>query len=396
MVQNMFSDEIRRNPFPVYQTLRKLSPAFHVPPPFDGWMILDYQSVKWALNDYETFSSRVPAPPNWFIFSDPPNHTKLRGLISQAFTPRMVANLEPRIREISRQLLDRVAPRGEMDLVAEYSTPLPTMVISEMIGMPPEDLPLFQRWSNAILKLSYTRSGGPEAAAARQDFTVAAGEMSAYLAEMIRRRAVEPKDELLTQLVAAEVNGERLTHDEILGFFQLLVVAGQETTTGLLNNAMLCLMENPRQREALQEDLGLMPSAIEEVLRYRSPLQWMMRTPRRDVELHGKVIPAGKLVLPMIGSANHDETQFEDAGRFDIRREPNPHVAFGHGIHFCLGAPLSRLEARIGLTDILQRLKHFEPASDQPWQPRPALHVYGPASLPIRFEPAGKTASSVG
>jgi len=395
MVQNMFSDEIRRNPFPVYQTMRKLSPVFHVPPPFDGWMIFDYQSVKWALNDHETFSSRVPAPPNWFIFIDPPNHTKLRGLISQAFTPRMVANLEPRIREISRQLLDRAAPHGEMDLVAEYSTPLPMMVISEMIGMPPDDLPLFQRWSDGVLRLSYTRSGGPEAAAALQAFMEVAGEMSQYLAEMIRRRGVEPKDDLLTQLVAAEVNGERLTHDEILGFFQLLVVAGQETTTGLLNNAMLCLIENPREREALREDPGLLPSAIEEVLRYRSPLQWMMRTPRRDVELHGKVIPAGKLVLPMIGSANHDETQFEDAERFDIRREPNPHVAFGHGIHFCLGAPLSRLEARIGLADILQRLKHFELASDQPWQPRPALHVYGPASLPIRFETAGRARAGV-
>ncbi|HWC98659.1 MAG TPA: cytochrome P450 [Candidatus Sulfopaludibacter sp.] len=379
-MQNLFSDEVRRQPFDIYRQMRKSSPVFHVPPPFDGWMIFDYAAVKWALNDHETFSSRVPAPPNWFIFTDPPNHTKLRALISQAFTPRMVANLEPRIREISGELLDRVMARDEMDLVADYSTPLPMRVISEMIGMPPEDLPLFQRWSNTILKLSYTRAGGEDAASALQAFMAAAAEMRDYLEE------VQPKDNLLAQLRAAEVDGARLTREEILGFFQLLVVAGQETTTGLLNNAVLCLMENPGELEKLRRDMDQLPSAIEEVLRYRSPLQWMMRTPRRDVEVHGTLIPAGKLVLPMIGSANHDEAQFTEPDRFDIRRDPNAHVAFGHGIHFCLGAPLSRLEARIGLTDILQRFRHFEPAGGEAWKPRPALHVYGPASLPVRFE----------
>src|SRR5438034_740839 len=200
--------------------------------------------------------------------------------------------------------------------------------------------------------------------------------MNSYLAEMIEQRRVAPKDDLLTKLVAAEMDGEHLAQEEILGFFQLLVVAGQETTTNLINNAILCLIENPDQRELLEGRPDLLPSAIEEVLRYRSPLQWMMRTPKRDVELLGKLIPAGKLVLPMIDSANRDPRQFPQAGRFDITRDPNPHVAFGHGIHFCLGAPLSRLEARIALADILERVKGFEPASGEPWEPRQALHVH--------------------
>jgi len=175
--------------------------------------------------------------------------------------------------------------------------------------------------------------------------------------------------------------------------FQLLLLAGSETTTNLINNAVLCLVENPDQLARLQAAPELLPSAIEEVLRYRSPLAWTMRTPKRDTELHGQVIPAGQLVLPMIGSANRDPKQFPDAGRFDVTRDPNPHLAFGHGIHACLGAPLSRLEARIALSDLLERLKGFELASAEPWEPRKALNVYGPARLPIRFEPGRRAAA---
>jgi cytochrome P450 len=196
-----------------------------------------------------------------------------------------------------------------------------------------------------------------------------------------------PTDHLLTRLVHAEVDGERLTQDEIAAFVQLLLVAGNETTTKLLNNAILCLMENSDQLARLQSAPELLPQAIEEVLRFRSPVQWMFRATTRDVELDGMTIPAGNLVLPMIGAANRDPKQFDEAERFDVAREPNPHLAFGHGIHFCLGAPQSRLEARIALTHFLERVHKFEMASDQPWEPRKALHVHGPAALPIRFEP---------
>jgi cytochrome P450 len=382
---DLFSDAMRRNPYPVYEQMRRTSPVYYVPPPFDGWMIFDYAGVKRTLHDHETFSSKVPAPPHWFLFSDPPGHTRLRALISRAFTPRVVANLEPRIRQLSRELLDRTEGRSEMDVAAEYSIPLPMMVISEMIGIPAEDWPLFQRWSQGILKLSYTRSGGEEAAAAMREFRAAVAEMDPYMTAMIGQRRAAPRDDLLTHLVEAEVEGGKLAREEILGFCQLLVVAGQETTTNLINNAILCLLEHPEERARLEQRMDLLPSAIEEVLRYRSPLQWMMRTPRRDVEISGQVIPAGKLVLPMIGSANRDPQQFLDPERFDITRDPNPHLAFGHGIHFCSGAPLSRLEARIALTDVLERLKGFESASEGPWEPRQALHVHGPTRLPIRF-----------
>ncbi|MDB5324227.1 MAG: cypA9 [Phycisphaerales bacterium] len=384
---DFFSDDARRNPFPLYDRARRTSPVVHVPPPFDGWLIFDYASVKQALTDHATFSSRVPAP-RWFVFFDPPLHTKLRGLISRAFTPRVIANLEPRIRQLSRQLLDQsLRPsRNEFDLAIEYAVPLPMMVIAEMIGIPLPDCPRFKRWSDVILILSYTRSGGPGAERALDDFITVTAEMNAYLADMIAQRRAAPADDLLTRLVEAEVDGQRLTQDEILGFFQLLVVAGQETTANLINNAVLCLLENPDQLKLLRARPDLLASAIEEVLRYRSPIQWMMRTPTRDIQLHGQTIPAGKLVLAMIGSANRDPAQFPDPDRFDITRAPNHHVAFGHGIHFCLGAPLSRLEASIALTDLLHRLPHFERATNQPWPPRQALHVHGPASLPIRFE----------
>jgi cytochrome P450 len=380
---NLFSDETRRNPYLLYDQLRIGSPLLRVPPPFNAWMIFDYQSVKWVLNDHQTFSSRVPAP-RWFIFQDAPEHTKLRALVSKAFTPRMVANLDPRIRELSRRLLDGNIERGEMDLATDFSVPLAMDVIAGIIGIPLADR--YKRWSDAVLRLSYARSGGEEAERGMRDFTAATAEMNAWLAEMIQQRRDTPHDDLLTHLIEAEVDGERLSQQEILSFFQLLIVGGQETTANLINNAILSLLEHPDQLARLRATPELLPTAIEEVLRYRSPFQWTMRAPRQDVEVHGQTIPAGELVLAMIGSANRDPRQFPEPDRFDIGRDPNPHIAFGHGVHFCLGAVLSRMEARIALADVLERLRNLELATDQAWQPREALNVLGPTSLPIRFE----------
>jgi cytochrome P450 len=392
-MMDFFSDEMRRDPYPAYDRVRSACPVLHVPPPFDGWMIFDYEDVKRALSDHDAFSSRVPAPRNWFLFSDPPGHTKMRALISRAFTPRSIAGLAPRIRDLSRQLLDGAIERGEMDLAADYAVPLAMKVISGMIGIPDADWSRFRGWSDAIVKISYSRSGDEYADRVMGDFASTTAEMSAYLAEMIEERRSAPRDDLLTRLIEAEVDGERLEHEEILGFFQLLVVGGQETTANLIDNAILCLLEHPDQLARLGAAPGLLPSAIEEVLRHRSPLLWVMRTPRRDVELHGRTIPAGALVLPMIGAANRDPAVFPEPGRFDIAREPNPHVAFGHGIHACLGAALSRLEAGIALPDLLGRLKGLERASDEPWEPRQALNVHGPSRLPIRFEPGRRAAA---
>jgi cytochrome P450 len=387
MNMDLFSDEMRRNPFSMYDAIRSGSPVVHIPPPFDAWAVFDYAGVKRVMSDHEAFSSQVPAPRNWFLFLDPPKHTKLRALVSRAFTPGTIAGLAPRIRSLSRELLDQKIEFGAMDLAGDLSVPLPMMVIAEMIGIPADDWAQFNRWSETILNLSHSRSGGAEASEALGDFVAATAEMDAYLTGMLEARRAKPQADLLTRLVEAEVDGERLTQEEILGFFQLLILAGQETTTNLINNAVICLIDHPDQFERLRANPALLPSAIEEVLRFRSPFLWMMRTPRLDVELNGATVPAGALVLAMVASANRDPGQFEEPSRFDISRDPNPHLSFGHGIHFCIGAALARMEATIVLSDLLERLEAIEYASQEPWTPRKALHVHGPSSLPIRFVP---------
>jgi len=477
---DLFSDEMRRDPYPVYEMLRSGSPVFHLAA-FDLWMIFDYDGVKRALVDHDVFSSNlahVPgngSPGEWFIFFDPPRHTKLRALIAKAFTPRVVANLEPRIRELSRQLLDETIERGAMDLAVDFAVPLPMRVIAELLGIPATQWPRYKRWSDTILKIANTFAKNDETVKTFEEFRAVKEEMRAFLPKLIAQRraagasltptplpqgergagsplapggrgvggegdhsahssltptplprvergAMSPLtptplpqgergadsplapggrgvggegDTLLTRLVEAEVDGERLTHEEILGFVQLLLVGGQETTANLINNAVLCFLENPDQLVRLRATPDFLPSAIEEVLRYRSPLHWMPRATTRPIELHGQVIPAGKLVLPMIGSANRDPRQFRDAGRFDIARDPNPHLAFGLGIHACLGAPLARLEARIALTDFLERVQDFALASPEPWEPRKALSVHGPSRLPIRFTPGRRVGATV-
>ena len=396
---DFFSDEVRRNPFSLYDRIRAESPVLH-DPQSNLWMIFDYAGVKRALTDHQAFSSSMlPAGrrnPQWIIFFDPPQQTRLRALISRAFTPRAVADMEPRIRAIATDLLDQQIQKSEMDFAAAFAIPLPMMVIAEMIGIPSDDWPRFRRWSDAILKLSYSISANAQASSAAAEFFAVTAEMAEYLPHMIQERRAMPKEDLLTRLAWAEVDGERLSQEEIVAFVQLLLVAGNETTTNLLNNAILCLMERPDQLAQLRSDPALLPSAIEEVLRYRSPIQWLFRATTRDVEMGTHTIPAGKLVLPIIGAANRDSAQFPDAAIFDIARDPNPHIAFGYGIHFCLGAPLARLEARIALTEFLSRVEKFEPSEDQPWEPRKALHVHGPSRLPIRFQPAHHTLATAG
>jgi cytochrome P450 len=351
-VLNLFSAAMRRDPYPVYEQIRSRSPALYYEP-LDLWMIFDYEGVKRALGDPETFSSRAAPPgssgppPDWFIFYDPPRHTKLRGLVQKAFTPRVIASLERSIRQLSKELLHAAVVRGigssaagtapVLDVADDFSVPLALRVIAALIGIPPADYLRFRRWSDVTLKLAdmVTRSG--DLAQLAGEVGAVKAEMATYLAGLLEERRREPQDDLLSTLMVAEIDGERLTREEMLGFFQLLLVAGNETTTNLINNAMLTLLEHPDQLARLRADRELLPSAIEEVLRYRSPLQAVFRTTKPEVEVHGQKIPAGKLVLPIIGSANRDPRQFPEPNRFDITRDPNPHVAFGHGIHFCLG-----------------------------------------------------------
>lgn len=392
---DLLAPETRRDPYPLYALMRARSPVLHVPAA-GFWMLFGYEGVRRALTDHDAFSSSMVvagrANPDWLIFMDPARHTKLRGLITRAFTSRSIAGLEPRVRELTRELLDPAVERGEIDLATELAVPLPLMVIAEMLGLPAEDWPLHSRWSDVILALSHTVSGGAEAAQASAGFATVTEEMRHYVADLLRRRRGAPRDDLLTRLAESEVDGARLTDEEILGFVQLLLVAGHETTTNLITNTMLTLAEHPASLATLRARPELLPSAIEEVLRFRSPVQWMFRATRREVEVQGATIPAGQLVLPVIGSANRDAAHVADADRFDIERAPQSHIAFGHGIHFCLGAPLARLETRVVFENLLRVAPGVELASRQPWTPRAALHVLGPARLPVRFVPGGSAA----
>ncbi|AHG90261.1 cytochrome P450 [Gemmatirosa kalamazoonensis] len=395
----LFSDDVRRDPYPWYAELRRASPVLR-DPRTGTWMVFDYHGVRRALDDHDAFGSDVSAAGygnlGWFIFFDPPRHTKMRALISRAFTPRTVAGLEPRVREIARGLLDTTAGRDAFDVVGDFAVPLPLMVIAELLGAPADDWSRFRRWSDVILELALTLQGGAEAQHAVAAFTAVRAEMARYLAELLDVRRDAPRDDLLSRLLAAEVDGSRLSDGEILAFFQLLLLAGHETTTNLIGNAVISFAEHPEQLARLRADPTLLPSAVEEVLRYRSPVQAVFRVTRRDVTLGGHAIPARSLVLAMIGSANRDPSRFPAPDAFDVARAPNAHVAFGHGIHFCLGAPLSRLEARVALGELLARTETIALADDQPWEPRAAFHVHGATRLPIHVTPRSASATTQG
>jgi cytochrome P450 len=388
MMHFFFSDEVRRNPFPWYQEVRAASPVVR-DPATDVWMLFDYDSVKRAMDDHTAFSSRVTHPggraPDWLVFLDPPRHSRLRSVVMRAFTPRTIAALEPRIREISRALLTPLIHGGSVDLVAEYATPLPTMVIADLIGIPMADQARFAQWSQVIVNLSYAIAGGPAATLAIRAHAVVRAEMMTYVAHLAAERRSAPRDDLMTTLATAVVDGEWLTDEELLGFFQLLLSAATETTTNLIDNAAICLSDHPDQQARLRAAPQLLPTAIEEVVRFRSPGQVVFRQTVRDVELHGQTIPADRFVLVMVGSANRDAAHFVHAERFDVARDPNPHIAFGHGIHFCLGAALARIEARVALSDLLELTSDVTLADAEPWEPRQALHVHGPTRLPVRL-----------
>jgi cytochrome P450 len=385
---DLTSEEARRNPFPLYGRLRANAPVLR-DPASGMWLLLDFENVKRSLQDHDLFSSAVCDPAaavsRWLTFSDPPRHGRLRALVSKAFTPRVVDDLETGIRRLSRGLLVPVLANGRMDLMLDYAVPLPLCVIAEMLGVPTADWRRLREWSDVMMGLIHTLSPGPRGAAAIEAFHAVHQEMNNYVAALAAERRSRPQADLLTRLVQAEVDGERLSQDELVGFFQLLLLAGHETTTNLIGNAVLSLIEHPDQLARLRSERSLINGAIEEVLRYRSPVQVAFRMTRRDVEMAGQTIPAASLVLAVIGSANRDARQFANADRFDITRQPNAHIAFGHGIHSCIGAPLARLEARVALEDLLA-LPGLRKTDDQPWPPREAFHVHGPAQLMVDFE----------
>lgn len=371
------------NPFDWYREMRESQPVA-----FDAargiWSAFRYDDVRRVLSDYAVFSSERGGPGAGgnnplgasIISTDPPRHRQRRALVTQAFTPRTVTQLEPRIEAIVGELLDAVAGTGEMDLIGDFAYPLPVIVIAELLGIPTEDRAQFKQWSDAIVS-------GPHAAG--MDGRNPQAEMAVYFRGLIEQRRREPRNDLISSLLDAQIEGQHLTEMELLGFCILLLVAGNETTTNLIGNAVLCFDEFPDALARVREQPGLLPSAIEEVLRYRSPVQSMFRSVAADTELGGRVVPAGSFMIAWIGSANRDPDQFPDPDRFDVERSPNRHLAFGQGIHFCLGAPLARLEARVALAALLARMPGLRRVSEAPLEPMPSSIVYGVRHLPITF-----------
>jgi cytochrome P450 len=370
----LFSDEVRRDPYPVYEKLRAMAPVM----PFGtAWVLLDHASVSRALREPEVFGSEVIPPtgkaPDWLIFTDPPRHGRQRALIAKAFTPKSVAQLEPQIRALAREL---IAGRTELELVGDLATPLPMLVIAAMLGIPAADRDRFVRWADGINGLSYSAVGGPLAQQMIAAYQRVRDDAEPYVAALVEERRRDPRDDLMTRLALAEIDGERLTGAELFGFFQLLLAAGTETTTNLIANAILCAAEHGVPRD--------LAPFIEEVVRYRTPAQVMFRQTKQAVELHSVTIPRDAFLLVAVGAANRDPAAFREPNRFDPTRDPNPHVGFGHGIHYCIGAALARLEARVVLEELFA-LGVPALASREPWTPRRALHVLGPTALPVVF-----------
>jgi cytochrome P450 len=377
----------RLDPFPLYRELRDESPVL-----FDAaqgaWHVFRYEDVQHVLSDHTAFSSRMGGRrqqeqgglfASSLISTDPPRHRQLRSLVTQAFTPRAVEALEPRIAEIVHGLLDRVADAGSMDLIDDFAYPLPVIVIAELMGIPAEDRDRFRVWSDAMVSQA-SETGGPAPHAVAQQ------EMAEYFMAMIERRRRTPGEDLISRLLAAQVDGEHLDAMELLGFCALLLVAGNETTTNLLGNAVLTFAERPGTVERLRSESEALPAAVEEVLRFRSPVQSMYRVAAEDVVVSGTSIPAGSRLVAWIGSANRDERQFPDPDAFSAGRHPNRHLAFGQGIHFCLGAPLARLEARIALSAVLERLPGLALEPGAALQRVASTIVFGLRHLPLRWQ----------
>ncbi|MDP2314528.1 MAG: cytochrome P450 [Pseudomonadota bacterium] len=333
-----------------------------------AWAAVRHAEVKRVLSDWEGFSSARAASPTGFrpslITTDPPRHRALREVVAKAFTPRAVAALEPRIQTVAADLLERACHRDTFDLVADFAHPLPVIVIAEMLGVPVSDRPLYRRWADAILGGGGSRLllGAPPTTEGLR----ARDEMDAYFADACRQPGRGERDDLLGALLAGRDGDVGLTGEEILAFCSLLLLAGHITTVNLITNAAFCLLGHPGRLSEVAVDRTLVPDTVEEVLRYMSPVQGLSRIATEPVELGGVKIEEGERVVAWIAAANRDERVFADPDRFDIRRRPNPHLAFGMGIHFCLGAPLARLETRIALDALLDPLVHLRASRAEP------------------------------
>jgi cytochrome P450 len=383
----LFTREHAADPYPVYRALRPLSP---LEIPGSGvWALLRFRQVYDALRDHETFSSagsavrRQPDERAGFglvlINDDPPRHTRFRRLVNRAFTPKRIEELEPWIESVAAGLLDE-ATADEVEFVRGYAVPLPVRVIAQLLGIPGAEHETFKRWSDAVVG-----TGGFVPREERQGQVM---EMMAYFGKVVAEKRAAAAADLISALVEAEVEGERLREWEVLGFCMLLLIAGNETTTNLIGNMLNILARRPDLWERLRGDRSLIEPFIEETLRLESPVQGLTRTLRRDVEVAGRLLPEGATVLALYGAANRDPEEFPDPDEFRLDRNLSQHVAFGMGIHYCLGAPLARTEARVTLRLLLDRFAAIEPGSGEAVRQTGTPLVLGYSSLPLRLRRA--------
>jgi cytochrome P450 len=374
------SPAMRDDPYPVYRELRDRDPV-HYSEKFSTWVLSRYDDVRNALLDPQTYCSGrgvlLGSDPADFLpmveTTDPPEHTPLRALIGEAFRRRNVGPMEESLQGLVTQLIDGFIERGECDLSAELAWPFPANVICELLGVPDEDREQFRDWAYA---LSTTHDGEPNAAKS----------IYAYFADILEARRARPRGDLISTLLQARIDGQALTQTQLLGTCFQLVIAGHETTTNLLGNTFVLLCRDRDLRRRLIEQRDLVPSALEEILRFEPPVQGLSRTLTRDVELHGRKMKAGDRVHCLFAAANRDERAFDSPDRLDPTRSPNPHLSFGFGIHFCAGAHLARLEARIAVSAALERLPDFE-MIDERVERFPSLMLRGVQRLPVTFEP---------
>jgi cytochrome P450 len=382
-----FDASIIDDPYPTYRLLRDEEPVYHAAES-DTWVLSRHDDVQTALLDHDNYSSVdgvFPRPPGsdfmqsflpMMVLMDPPRHNQLRALVSRAFTPRRIAALNDSIEQLAQDLVEHL-DGGSADFVADFAGVLPTMVIADLLGIPREDRDRFRRWSGLLVEADPTHGRTADALSAM-------ASMYSYFTDFLADRRRSPRQDLMSALVSAEIDGVRLTDEELLGFCALLLLAGTETTSNLIGNAAVVLAQHPDSRHRLAGDHTLLGPAIEELLRYDSPVQGLCRTVTRDVTLHNTTMSRGESVLLLFGSANRDERVFPDPDVFDIDRKPEHQVAFGKGIHFCLGASLARMEARIALTALLQRVPNWEVDLDSARRLRSGP-IRGFASLPISW-----------
>jgi len=370
----LVSKEFLEDPYPLLHRLREEDPV-HWSDSIGGWILSRYDDMLTTFKDTSHYSNEgrlgqavayLPAESRAkfrvfedhyrqksLLHSDPPDHTRLRGLITKAFTPRVVEAMRPRMQEIVNELLDAVQQAGRMDVIKDLAIPLPVTVLAEILGVPKADTGLLKGWADDLLAFQGVNKPSEEILARAQEAIVG---IRAYLGELLSEKRRHPGEDLLSQLTAAESEGDKLSEPELLNSCITLLVAGHETTTSLIGNGIDALLRHPDQWRLLQNDPSLLPSAIEEILRYESPVARQPRLMKQDAEMGGKHIRQGEMVFQMLNAANRDPAYFTDPDRFDIRREKNRHIAFGLGIHFCVGAPLARTEGHIVFSTMMGRL----------------------------------------